>query len=157
MSITRIKRTDSEDTGFVTLTQELSAVLAILNGEQNDFYVQHNRIDTIRNAIVAYSGDQPIACGAFRAVDGEVVEIKRMYVQPELRGTGIGWAVLQALEEWAGELGYSAAILETSRRLEPAVRLYTRSGYALIPNYGPYVGVDDSVCMRKAIESSVTR
>jgi len=75
-----------------------------------------------------------------------------MFVDPEARGQGIAAAILADLEAWATELGYQTAILETSKRLEPAVRLYLRSGYEVIPNYEPYVGIDDSVCMGKELQ-----
>ena len=81
-----------------------------------------------------------------------LVEIKRMFVQPEQRGQSIGRLVLEELENWAAELEFKSARLETSKRLEPAVNLYRTSGYKFTPNYPPYDGVEDSVCMAKALQ-----
>jgi len=151
MSLISIKRTYSEDPDFVSLAAELTEFLAVLNGEQNSFYVQHNRVDAIPTVVVAYLEEKPIGCGAFRPKDERTVEIKRMFVDTSLRGHGIGQSILSELETWAAELSFTTAILETSKRLTPAVHLYLKSGYAVIPNFGPYIGVDDSVCMQKAI------
>jgi len=74
-----------------------------------------------------------------------------MFVLPDIRGKGVAQSILAELESWAAELGYLTAVLETSKRLEPAVNLYKKSGYAFIPNYGAYVDVEDSVCMQKSL------
>ena len=77
------------------------------------------------------------------------IEIKRMFVLPRHRGQGVGGSVLAQLEAWAAELGHSTIRLETSKRLSSAVGLYGRAGYEVVPNYGDYARVDDSVCMEK--------
>ncbi|WP_369804232.1 hypothetical protein [Siphonobacter sp. SORGH_AS_0500] len=46
-------------------------------------------------------------------------------------------------------MGYEYCVLETGKRQQPAIALYTRSGYQPIPNYGQYIGMDNSVCMKK--------
>ena len=72
-----------------------------------------------------------------------------MYTVPESRGKGIATKVLIELENWASELGYEKCILETGKRQPEAIRLYTKNGYKLIPNYGQYVDMDNSVCFEK--------
>jgi GNAT superfamily N-acetyltransferase len=72
-------------------------------------------------------------------------------VQPAHRGKRIGAVVLIELENWARELGFAACILETGQKQPEAIRLYQKSGYTKIPNYGQYEGVENSVCMRKAL------
>lgn len=42
-------------------------------------------------------------------------------------------------------------VLETGKRQADAVQLYERRGYKLIPNYGQYTGVENSVCFEKEI------
>ena len=61
----------------------------------------------------------------------------------------IGAQILSELERWASELGYAATILETGHRQVAAVTLYKNSGYEVIPNYDQYVGIDNSICMKK--------
>lgn len=146
-----VRRTDSTDDDFSSLAGRLTEYLSVLNGEQDAFFAQHNRTDLLATVVVACVENVPLGCGVFRAKSPDTVEIKRMFVDPEARGQGIAAAILAELESWAAERGYQTAILETSKRLKPAVRLYKRSGYEVIDNYEPYVGIEDSVCMRKAL------
>lgn len=148
-----LERTRGDTLEFVALAGRLTNFLAELNGERNSFYAQFNKVDDSLHAVIALVDGSPVACGAFRWVDDGVVEIKRMFSDPDLRGQGLGRQVLSELEKWAAELGAHRAVLETSKRLLPAVGLYQTSGYEVIDNYGPYVGVDDSVCMEKVLRN----
>jgi GNAT superfamily N-acetyltransferase len=74
-----------------------------------------------------------------------------MYTVPAFRGQGIAAAVLNALEQWAAELSYESCVLETGKRQPEAIALYKKSGYIIIPNYGQYAGVENSVCFRKTL------
>jgi GNAT superfamily N-acetyltransferase len=74
-----------------------------------------------------------------------------MYTLPDHRGKRIAAEILTELEHWARELNYTACILETGKKQPEAIRLYERSGYTLIPNYGQYAGVENSVCMKKVL------
>lgn len=147
----RIVRTTSENPDFRTLVQLLDQDLAERDGAEHGFYAQYNKIDLIRHAVVAYQHDLPVGCGAFKEFEPGTVEIKRMYVRPECRQQGVARAVLSELETWAGELGYASAVLETGKRQPEAIALYQRSGYDFTPNYGQYVGIENSVCLRKAL------
>jgi GNAT superfamily N-acetyltransferase len=74
-----------------------------------------------------------------------------MYVPPVHRGKGIASVVLKELEVWAKELSYSKAILETGKKMVEAIRVYEKNSYSIIPNYGQYVGVEESVCFEKRL------
>jgi GNAT superfamily N-acetyltransferase len=74
-----------------------------------------------------------------------------MYTRPDSRGKGIASLVLAELERWAGELSYERCMLETGKRQPEAIALYKRRGYGIIPNYGQYVGVENSVCFAKEL------
>jgi len=74
-----------------------------------------------------------------------------MYVLPEFRGRKIAPEILSELEKWATELGFSACILETGYKQEAAIRLYHNCGYATTENYGQYVGIENSICMKKIL------
>ena len=150
-----LRRTTSDDPDFRALVALLDQELAVHNGEKNDFFVQFNKIDKIKHALVALVGDRPVGIGAIRAFNDDTTEVKRMYVLPVLRGKGVAAEVLQGLETWATELGFRYTTLETATYLPAAVRLYERSGYERIPNYGQYVGVETSVCMRKDLVSRI--
>jgi GNAT superfamily N-acetyltransferase len=147
----RILRTDSDNQDFILLVKQLDDFLAELDGEEHAFYNSLNKIDKIKQAIVAYENDKPVACGAIREFSQEAMEVKRMYTLPEFRGKGIAAIVLNELEKWAAELSYQKCILETGFRQPEAIRLYEKNGYKRIPNYGKYAGVENSVCFEKVI------
>lgn len=148
----RIIRTNSENSDFVQLVAQLDQLLADLDGRDHDFYNQYNKIDKIKHAVVAYSGELPVACGAIKKFDTETMEVKRMFTDVNFRGKGFATQVLTELENWALELGYSRCILETGKRLPDAMRLYENRGYQLIPNYGQYVEMENSICFEKKLK-----
>jgi GNAT superfamily N-acetyltransferase len=147
-------RTDSTDSDFKKLVSLLDEELAKRDGEEHAFYDQFNKIESIKNVIVAYADLEPVAAGAFKKFSPTVVEIKRMFVTPDFRGKGIAFQILHKLEKWAAESGYSDCVLETGKKQPEAIALYKKSGYMIIPNYGQYKNVSNSVCMRKTISES---
>ena len=155
-TVNTLKRTTSDDLDFQNLVTLLDIDLKIRDGEDHAFYARFNKIDSIRNAVVYYDAEVAIGCGAFKKYDNQTVEIKRMFVQPEFRGKGIGHAILEELETWSVELNYSECILETGIKQPEAIRLYRKAGYVIIPNYGQYENVETSVCMKKSISLKQT-
>ena len=147
----KILRTDSDSADFRNLVVMLDEDLARRDGAEHSFYAQFNKIDKIREVVVAYENGEAVGCGAFRKFEPQIAEIKRMFVLPENRGKGIAGKVLAELESWAKESGFSKCVLETGLKQPEAVRLYQKSGYEIIPNYGQYAGVENSVCMRKIL------
>jgi putative acetyltransferase len=146
-----IKRTTSGDQNFQKLVTLLDKDLAILDGDEHAFYAQYNKTTNIKNVIVSYINEKAVGCGAFKEYDSNTAEIKRMYVEPTFRGKGIAQRVLAELELWAKENNYTDCILETGKKQPEAIALYTKAGYSIIPNYGQYLNVENSVCMRKEI------
>ena len=149
--MTTIKRTNSDNLDFQKLVVELDKDLAQKNGDTNDFFVQFNKIDQIKNVVVVYEIDQAVACGAMKEYDNNTMEIKRMFVPLEKRGKGFASKVLQELENWSNELGYNRCILETGNKMSEAIGLYKKMGYKIIPNYGQYKNVESSICFEKLI------
>ena len=147
-----ILRTSSENHDFIELVRLLDADLAIRDGDKHAFYDQFNKIDNIRYVVVAYENNFPAGCGAIKEYKPDSMEIKRMYVLPEHRKKGIASKILDELENWASELLYSKCILETGKGQPEAIELYKKKGYKLIPNYGQYSGVDNSLCFEKRLK-----
>jgi putative acetyltransferase len=125
--------------------------LSIRDGDEHSFFAQFNKIDSINEVIVAYFNDVAVGCGAFKPFEESTVEIKRMYVMPEYRGRKVASQILVELENWAATLGNKITVLETGKRQPEAIALYLKSGYSIIPNYGQYANVENSVCMKKLI------
>ena len=87
-----------------------------------------------------------LACGAIKRLDAHSAEIKRMYTRPEARGRGLGRVILLELIVGGRNLEYTRLVLETGDQQPEAVHLYESSGFTRIPNFGYYVGVENSLC-----------
>lgn len=151
----QILRVDSADPKFMELVRHLDAELAERDGSDHAYYAQFNTIESIKYVVLAYENDKAVACGAIKEFEHGTmlgaIEVKRMYTLPTSRGNGIGAAVLAELEKWSAELLFDRCVLETGLKQPEAIRLYEKSGYVRIPNYGQYVGMGNSVCFEKTL------
>lgn len=145
-------RTTSKNPDFQKLVKLLDAYLAMMDGEEHGFYDQYNKIDMLKHCIVIFDNDEAVACGAIKELDTKSMEVKRMFTLPEKRGKGLASAILRELETWSKELGYEKTVLETGKKQVEAVALYNKCGYKIIPNYGQYIGVENSVCFEKLLD-----
>ncbi len=146
-----IIRTDSDNLHFQELVKELDKDLAIRDGDDHAFYAQFNKTATLKYCIVAYKDNEPVGNGAMRQLADDTLEVKRMYVPPSQRGQHIASMILAELEKWAKELGFKKCVLETGHNQPEALKMYDKSGYRRIPNYGQYADVYNSVCFEKEI------
>lgn len=144
-------RTTSENPDFQNLVKQLDKYLAVMDGDEHGFYDQFNKIDMMKNCVVIFDNDEAVACGAIKELDSKSMEVKRMFTLPEKRGKGLASAILKELEVWTKELGYEKTVLETGKRQTEAVALYQKCGYKIIPNYGQYIGIENSVCFEKEL------
>jgi|SRR6185436_2866909 len=144
-------RTDSGNRDFQNLVAALDADLRIRDGKDHSFYAGFNKIDSIKYVVVAYEDKTSVGCGAIKQYSDDTMEVKRMYVPPHLRGQGIASKILSELEKWAVELNYKNCILETGKKQPEAIALYKKNKYSIIPNFGQYKNVDNSVCFEKKL------
>ncbi len=144
-------RTTSDNKDFGHLVIQLDAYLRILDGDDHEFYAQFNKTNLLKNALICYEDGVAVGIGAYKEYDAETAEIKRMYTLPEYRGKGIAKAILTELELWAKEEGYKLALLETGNKQKDAIGLYQKLGYEFTDNFGQYIGVENSVCMKKSL------
>jgi putative acetyltransferase len=89
---------------------------------------------------IAWRGDVAVGCGGI-ALFADYAEVKRMFVVPAARGTGVAKAVLARLEEAARAAGIRVLRLETGDKQVEAMGLYERSGFVPCPAFGDYVGM----------------
>lgn len=99
--------------------------------------------------LVARTGDG--AAVGMAALNVPTAELKRMFVSPDARGTGLGRRLLEAVESAARDRGIHTLRLETGEPQAAAIALYEKAGYVRIPAFGEYVDDPTSVCMQKAL------
>jgi len=99
--------------------------------------------------LVAREGDRAVGCGAIRLLDPKTAEVKRMFVEPEQRGWGVGKAVLTSLEAAAKNLGVQRLVLETGVHQHAAIALYRRAGFTQVDCWGEYLSSPSSICFEK--------
>lgn len=147
----RISKTTSEHLDFVNLVAALDQSLWERYPEFKSDYWDNNVLEINPNVVVIYFDEKPMACGCFKKKDSNTIEIKRMFVSPDARGLGLAKRILQELELWASELGYTISVLETLYKQKEAIGLYQKVGYEIVDNYEPYIGLENSICMQKQI------
>jgi GNAT superfamily N-acetyltransferase len=90
--------------------------------------------------VVAVGDGVPVACGGVQTIGPGVAEVKRMWVDPDWRGAGLGARLLRRLEDEARALGHASIRLDTNGTLTEAIAMYHRAGYRSIDRYNdnPY-------------------
>jgi putative acetyltransferase len=129
-------RTDNPEA--VRLIEELDAYLtALYPPDCNHLLSAEELLKPNVSFFIAKVDGATAGCGAL-INQGDYGEIKRMYIRPEFRGTGVAVKLLRVLEEKAKEEGLSFIRLETGNLQFEAVRFYGREGYASCGAFGGY-------------------
>jgi GNAT superfamily N-acetyltransferase len=130
--------------------------------EMRERYADRMRADGIPAALrvadddITWTGlaidgdDRPVGHAAMRWLGGDL-EIKRVYVPPAARGTGVAAVLLTAAERTAVALGAARIVLQTGDRQPDAVRLYEKAGYTPVPVFPPYDELPFSLCFAKQV------
>lgn len=91
-------------------------------------------------------------CGGVKVVGGEYAELKRMWVRPQFRGTGLAKLMLKHLTEYAQAQGVGLLRLETGIHQHAAIALYERAGFMRIRPFGAYRDDPVSWCYEKRLQ-----
>ena len=85
--------------------------------------------------VLAVQEGRFIGCGAFRRFAAAACEMKRLYVVPSHRGSGVGRIVAEALIRKARQRGYTSMLLDTLPSMVGAQALYSSLGFTPTPAY----------------------
>jgi putative acetyltransferase len=85
--------------------------------------------------LLAWDGDQVAGCVALRKMEGDVCEMKRLYVRPAFRHGGVGRLLARAIVAEAKKKGYSRMRLDTVPAMKEARGLYESLGFKKISPY----------------------
>ncbi|MBF4616776.1 GNAT family N-acetyltransferase [Clavibacter sp. VKM Ac-2873] len=146
-----ISRVAWDDGAAVSLRAAQRAELDLRYGGDTEPGTKPTAADVAAFLVARDAAGTPIGCGGIRPLgdrgDGRPwAELKRMYVVPAARGTGVATALLRALEETARELGVADLVLETGPEQPDAMRFYAREGWIEIPRFGAYADSEGSRC-----------
>ncbi|UYQ65371.1 GNAT family N-acetyltransferase [Streptomyces peucetius] len=141
----------SDDPRILRLVRDLDADLAARYSDEPCTGGAH--IHPQIRFLLAEVDNRPVGCCALQPFPppATAAELKRMYVAPEARGRGIAARLLAEAERTATTLGHTEIRLETAVHQPEAIALYTRAGYAPIPNYPPYQHKTLSRCYAKPL------
>ena len=120
------------------LIAELDAIgSALYPAESNHFDPPETLVAAGALFLVCERAGALVGCGAAKNCGGWS-EIKRMYLKPEARGSGIAQALLGQLLEWSRRQGLPLARLEAGVASLDALKLYRRAGFVEIAAFPPY-------------------
>ena len=147
----RIDFVTSDSSDFRMLAEKLDAYYFTLVGDIQYKYAEPNKPENMSALAVAYDGEKPIACGAWKAINEETAEIKRIFVLPQHRRKGAATAMIRALEDSVAASGRRKLILETAVDTTGSHQLYASLGYQTRNYYGSPAGEANCLCFEKEI------
>jgi putative acetyltransferase len=101
--------------------------------------------------VIARVDGRPVGCGALRRLSESTGELKRMYVDPEVRGRGVAKAILGYLTDAGRQMGMRRLVLETGTHQVAAIGLYGNAGFRPIECFGEYAESPTSLCLERLI------
>ncbi|WP_282939359.1 GNAT family N-acetyltransferase [Paenibacillus sp. RC67] len=155
MDTVLLKLTNSTDPDLLQLITQLDEYLFGKYPAEEVFVVDF-KDPAIHDVVfvTAYIDNVAVGCGAYRPLDEESAELKRIYVDNLYRKRGIASKILSWLEQEAQQAGYSTLRLETGPEQPESIALYEKCGFYHIEPFGEYVHCPSSICMEKKLGSS---
>ena len=150
LSISRASITDSK-AAWKIIEEYYEAAAVVARDAKDDFTRIYFRdaagiwLATVENNVVGCIALRPLPSIPGRG------EVKRLYVQPQHRGSGIAAALYQALELHARECGYESLYLDTTDEMVAAQRFYSALGYKSAPRYNN--NPQATIFMRKDLQA----
>lgn len=146
-----IRFVDAENADFLALVQQLDEYYFQVVGEVHRRYAKYNDPHLLDARMVVCVDGKAAGCGAWKKIDAETAEIKRIFVSPAFRRKGVASALISALEQDAAAHGYARAILETARTTDDSAALYHKLGFREIAYYGSPAGAENCRCFEKTL------
>ena len=111
----------------------------------------HTEQEDLTHVVIASEEGIDLGHAALRPLAGGGYEVKKVFVYPTARGQGLSRVLMTEIEDVARELGETRIVLQTGPKQLEAIALYAAIGYVDIPEFGPYVGLENMVYMGKSL------
>jgi GNAT superfamily N-acetyltransferase len=150
LSIRRVLSTDREAACKI-IEEYYEAAAVVARDAKDDFTRIYFRdgagvwLATVENYVVGCVALRPLSTMPHSG------EVKRLYVQPQHRGSGIAATLYQALELYARQYGYKSLYLDTTDEMVAAQRFYSALGYKSAPRYND--NPQATIFMRKDLQA----
>jgi putative acetyltransferase len=144
---------EARDPRVIALLDELTSELALsgYTADQTFGYSIEQLERTDVHLVGVAVADELVGIGGVE-LQGNVGELKRFFVAPAHRGTGVADAIIAALIEFALDHDAEVLRLETGDKQDAAIAFYRRHGFTEIARFGPYVNSETSYCMERRLE-----
>ena len=138
-------------------TADARRLVAELDAELEPLYARESRhgysVDKLLAEGVSFfvtrKNGRAVGCGGIKLFGYEYAEIKRMYVRPRWRGTGLSKLMLDHLTSHARAHGIALLRLETGIHQRSAIALYEHAGFQRVAPFGEYVEDPVSLCYER--------
>ena len=138
----KIKASQITSPDVLRLFSELDDFFIDFLGDDSHIYSRYNANENINDVWIAYDGNTPVGCIAYRVKSPNIGEAKRLFIKSEYRGKGISKSLLSTVESFSKSCGDHTLHLSTRITLEPAITLYRNSGYIITFQSGLYVELE---------------
>ncbi len=133
--VIRRGESDDFDTAWRIVSEYYDAVGVVAREDRAEFLA--NYFGEGAGLWLARDGGKTVGCIALRplAAIPSAGEVKRLYVKPQARGHGVAGLLLDAVHEYARDVGYATLYLDSKDDLTDAIRFYAKRGYLPCPRY----------------------
>ena len=147
--------TDEKNQDFIGLDKEIWDEYYENAGCNVDKYQKVNDIEGEHFVILIFDDDNenntPIACGSFKELFNDTVEVKRVFVKRSCRNKGLATFIMEKLEKEAKKRTYDFSMLVTGVNNTVSQSLYKKLGYEKVEGFGIYKGDPDAICYKKRL------
>ncbi len=151
-AVVRLRALPYDDPVAQELVEQVQQEYVARYGGRDEAVVEPGEFLPPQGLFVAAEIDgEPVGSGAWRTMGGDVAEIKRVYVAPDVRRCGIAQRIVAVLESSAAEAGCRSVVLNSGGRQPEALALYEQLGYGPVAGYGVYACAPDAVFLGKEL------
>ncbi len=145
------KHVYAEDPEFLRLAGALDDYFYERYGGLARRYELCQGLEAMDCRILAFYDADAVGCGGWRRIEGNLAEIKRIFIQPDQRRQGVAWTLLRVLENDAKRSGCTRAVLGAGAEEYGALAFYQSCGYRFCDAFGDFAGDKNCVCMEKLL------